>query len=180
MAKKGGEYERFICKLLGRWWTGGQRDDVFWRTSQSGGRATTRQKRGVKTFGQSADICATDPLGLPLLKVFALELKRGYTKFTPFDVADKPTTAKSQVFEDWVAQAARSQSQSGSLYWAIIFKRDKRDSMIAMPTSAACHFGLQKAKGAVLRFKSEGKLRNVTVIRLSDFLTLVTPAMITE
>jgi len=39
---KGGEFERDISRFLSRWWTYGERDDVFWRTSASGARATTR------------------------------------------------------------------------------------------------------------------------------------------
>lgn len=43
---KGSVFEREICKALGRWWTDGERDDIFWRTAGSGARATCRLERG--------------------------------------------------------------------------------------------------------------------------------------
>ncbi len=59
---KGSNFEREICKLLSLWWTNDKRDDIFWRTSGSGARATTRSKTKQKTFGQYGDVQATDPI----------------------------------------------------------------------------------------------------------------------
>ena len=43
-SQKGGAWEREFSKYLSLWITEGERDDVFWRSSQSGGRATQRAK----------------------------------------------------------------------------------------------------------------------------------------
>jgi len=77
--QKGSSFERTICRELSKWWSFGQRDDIFWRTAGSGGMATNRGKQGLRTFGQAGDIQATDPAGQPLLSMFSFELKRGYT-----------------------------------------------------------------------------------------------------
>ena len=77
-ARKGSGFEREVAKALSLWWTEGSRDDVFWRSSNSGGRATARRKRGQRTAGQHGDIAATDPVGEPFLKVVTIELKAGY------------------------------------------------------------------------------------------------------
>ena len=78
MAKgKGSKFERSMCKLLSIWWAG--RDDIFWRTSQSGGRATERKKKGLATAGSYGDMTAIDELGRPFDDFFVMEFKKGYT-----------------------------------------------------------------------------------------------------
>jgi len=77
-AKKGKAFERKVSKELSLWWTDGGRDDVFWLTSQSGGRATTRRRKDVQTKNQGGDIGLIDPIGQPFIDNFFLELKDGY------------------------------------------------------------------------------------------------------
>src|SRR3954464_11883516 len=97
-AGKGASFERDLCKRLSLWWTDGERDDVFWRTSQSGGRATSRTKKGKKTKNSYGDICAVDPIGQPLLDLITFEVKRGYNKDSFTDLLDKP---KSSIYMKW-------------------------------------------------------------------------------
>lgn len=77
--EKGGGYERDLSKELSLYWTNGERDDIFWRTSQSGGRAKSRIYTGQKTAYSYGDITFIDPLGKPLLDLAVIEAKRGYT-----------------------------------------------------------------------------------------------------
>lgn len=142
---KGPGFEREFCKTLSRWWTAllsEPRDDVFWRTSQSGGRATTRRKRGQSTFGQHGDIAATDPIGLPLLENFLFELKRGYNKNTFADFLDRPGSGCS-VYEEWVGKVQSNLAASGAQYWAIVARRDRRRPIVLstwLPwRSSLCH-----------------------------------------
>ena len=53
---KGPSFEREVCEKLSLWWTDGKRDDVFMRTSGSGGKATARRKKGKDTPFQGGDI----------------------------------------------------------------------------------------------------------------------------
>jgi hypothetical protein len=95
MAKssKGSSFEREVCKLLSLWWTqdlNPPRDDVFWRTSQSGGRATERMKKNVATAYSSGDVTFIDPIGQPFIDALMIELKRGYTsEIAILDFLDK-------------------------------------------------------------------------------------------
>lgn len=132
---KGNSFEREICTSLSKWWTDGERDDVFWRTASSGGRATQRGRKGKQTKNHCGDICATDPTGQPLLDVITFELKRGYSKDTIADLLDKPVGAARQTYEKWIAQAIESQSHAGTYSWVIIVKRDRRDAIVIMPSS---------------------------------------------
>lgn len=72
---KGGSFEREVCQKLSKWVSYGERDDIFWRSAMSGGRATVGMKRGIKRTSQAGDITAIDPLGNRLTDVFVIECK---------------------------------------------------------------------------------------------------------
>jgi hypothetical protein len=71
---KGPKFERLACRLLSLWVSDGKRDDLFWRTAMSGGRATLRLAKGVMTRA-IGDICATDPEGFKLTDHYLIECK---------------------------------------------------------------------------------------------------------
>jgi hypothetical protein len=130
---KGSVFEREICKALGRWWTDGERDDIFWRTAGSGARATCRFRKGQSTAGQYGDVSAIDSIGEPLLQVFSIELKRGYSANSFGDMFDFPAKAKKQKWEVFYSQAKASAEASGARYWMLIWRRDRRKAMVFMP-----------------------------------------------
>lgn len=137
-AVKGSSFERMVCKELSLWWTVGVRDDVFWRTSGSGARATNRVRDGKETAGAYGDITNTDPVGAPLLKLFCFELKRGYGKWCVLDMIDqrkKKEGNKPCLFVQFWRQARVSAVQSRARYPILIFKRDQRLPCIAFPRS---------------------------------------------
>lgn len=73
---KGANWEREVCRRLSRWVTKGRSEDVFWRSSMSGGRATVHRKQGRRTADAAAgDICALRPEGHRLLNAFFIECK---------------------------------------------------------------------------------------------------------
>jgi len=74
--KKGSEFERWVCKKLSLAISKGKRDDIFWRSAMSGGRATVKFKKGGQNLTQVGDITAIDPLGNKLLDKFVIECKR--------------------------------------------------------------------------------------------------------
>ena len=72
--QKGSSFERKICKELSLWITDGERDDLFWRSSNSGGRATIVAVDGTR-HTQSGDISAIHPLGHAFTETFVVECK---------------------------------------------------------------------------------------------------------
>lgn len=72
---KGASFERKICVALSLWITHGERSDCFWRSSQSGGRATMAFARGVRLDRQAGDLCAIAPEGHALTDVYFFEMK---------------------------------------------------------------------------------------------------------
>lgn len=139
MGKKGGQFERDMCRRLSEWWTGGERDDVFWRTSGSGARASRRAKKGKKTYGQDGDIQATDPIGQPLLDVVTIELKRGTNRAGCSDILDQPLRRSPIVkdivlhetpWEVFIRQAKTQAEQAETPHWMLIHKRDLRNVVV--------------------------------------------------
>lgn len=126
-SQKGSQFERDICRTLSLWFTENENDSVFWRTSQSGGRAKLRGRKGKQTSGQHGDISAIDPIGVPLINAITFELKFGYTGSSIQDLFDR-TTSKNELLS-WVAQVQESQEQGCTKDWLIIWKRNRSELM---------------------------------------------------
>lgn len=132
MSQKGSEFERTISKTLSLWWSHGKDDAIFWRTSQSGGRATERAKKGKNTKGQDGDYCATNPIGQPLMNVCTIESKTGYGHQSIMDLID-PTGLRKPMYDAFFEQCIRESESGGRPYWMLISRRFGREVMIYMP-----------------------------------------------
>lgn len=74
--QKGNDFERSFCKKLSLFLSNGDRDDLFWRSSNSGGRHTVRKKKGVDTINQDGDVTTcSGGIGEIFLKLFSVECK---------------------------------------------------------------------------------------------------------
>jgi len=141
-AHKGSAFERQICKELSLWWTDGKRDDIFWRTSGSGARSTTRAKTGKSTFEQDGDIQAIDPIGSPFTQLFSVEIKRGYS----WDLLDLLSPKKRKTTHpiiSFLEQAEASALQGGSMYPMVITKQDRKPTIVIVPSQFVIEYGLQ-------------------------------------
>lgn len=175
---KGSRFERRICNQLSLWWSEGKDDSLFWRTSNSGGRATTRAKKSKDTANAHGDIAATDPSSQPLIDFITLELKRGYNKFTIQDLLDKPAGAKEQKHEEWFRKAIQSSKLSKSSHWMVIVQRDRREALAFFSWSLAQELHLSCDTPLKLQVKV-GIIKVVIVcIPLKEFLSNVKPEQI--
>jgi len=177
---KGSKFEREICKILSLWWTKGKREDVFWRSTTSGARATVRNRKGQSTFGQYGDIQATDPIGQPLLDVCTIEAKRGYSSDTIAHLLDALPGNKLQVYEKFIQQAKADHKKAGSMFWMLIVKRDRREPLVYIPIQF--YKVLLKTSAFRKPFQKYIKLRHkhftIFVCSLSIFLKLTKPKVI--
>jgi len=73
--QKGAAFERDICVSLSHWVSHGRREDLFWRSAMSGGRATVAGRRGVNLASQAGDISAVHKSGHALTGDHYFELK---------------------------------------------------------------------------------------------------------
>lgn len=139
-AKKGSQFEREFCRQLSLWWSGGREDDLFWRTSNSGGRATTRHKKGKATRAHYGDVSATDDDGKPFTQMFCVELKRGYNRSSIQDLMDPPKrkgSIKKPLYQQWFEKASDTSEKAGALCWLLVVRRDHRIPIVFMPNSIA-------------------------------------------
>lgn len=72
---KGQQFERDVCRKLSLWVSHGESKNLFWRSSQSGGRATTLRRKGENLSVHAGDIAAIDPAGERFIKTFFVECK---------------------------------------------------------------------------------------------------------
>jgi len=135
--RKGGQYERDVCRVLSLWWTQDKKkphDAIFWLTSQSGGRATTRAKQKLKTPNSHGDVGYLDIKGKPFIDKVLLELKRGYTKdISILDFLDK--NKGEPLLLKWWNKSEKERELAGRKYILIIFRRDRHKSCIFMKGS---------------------------------------------
>lgn len=183
-AGKGSAFEREICKRLSAWWSLGlgqeERSDIFWRSSQSGGRATQRAKSGRKTFGSYGDIAAVDPIGQPLIQMFTIELKRGSSHGCPGDLLDFKEDNRKHPWMKCLAQAVRSHEAAGSKAWLMICKRDRRTVMVFMETYVRKELQIVNTGGSYMRLHLSTKQGRMFLIGMpmEQFLLRVTPKQI--
>jgi hypothetical protein len=164
-SQKGSSFERATCKELSLWWSGNTNDDWFWRSSQSGGRATTRKKRGLSTTNAAGDICAMNHEAQRFLELCTLELKCGYTKATLSDLIEKD--GKSE-YHGFIEQARSSASLAGSPNWMLIHKRDRREALLL--TNNELPIASRAIIPVIHTEQAYGGFEWVQVYRYADFL----------
>lgn len=179
---KGSTFERWFCRRLTTWWTKDDESDVlWWRTSQSGGRATARLKKGKETIrAHCGDISAVHEQGRSLTDLITFELKRGYAKATIHDLLDAGAGAAEQTYAAWIAQAAASAAAANTPYWMVVHQRPRREPLILTPVAvvravapraeAAQHARVQIAVGGY----------DVFVSQLEAFLAEARPALVQQ
>lgn len=180
---KGSGFEREICKILSLWWTKGKREDVFWRSTTSGARATVRNRAGKQTFGQYGDVQATDPIGQPLLNVCNIEVKRGYSRETIGNILDAPARAAEQTYEKFMNQAKADHKKAGSMFWMLIAKRDRKEAVVYIPMKfyrklADEWNSVTPLTDIKLSIKLKYKKKKIFSCPLSEFLRVVRPKLI--
>lgn len=70
---KGAAFEREESRFLSLWWSGQQKDDIFWRNR------TRITSKTINAERQCGDLQAFHTDGLPFAEVFNVELKAGYS-----------------------------------------------------------------------------------------------------
>jgi len=131
--RKGSQFEREIAKSLSLWITNNKRDDVFWLSSQSGGRSTQRKKSGQTTANSSGDICYLDAIGKPFTDYFLIECKNGYTK--EVDVLNTVDSSGELILLKWFSKAQKECNEAKKKQVMLIFKRNRKKPCIMMESN---------------------------------------------
>ena len=183
-SNKGADFERRICKELSLWWTQddpeGSKDNIFWRTSGSGARATQRNKKGLDSNMFSGDVGLLDSRGEDFLKLCIIEIKRGYSLH--FDLLNYLDGKKSGgiLFEFWDKICKESDKLNKEPL--LILKRDRKDTCIALQTSLISrimhHSGPPLGRKITLEQNFTYVLekgKRLVILPFSEFLTWARP-----
>jgi hypothetical protein len=134
---KGNSFEREMCKRFSLWYSDGKLDDLFWRTSGSGSRATNRDRLGKDlTKYQHGDMTFVRPEGRPLLDFFSFEFK-SYSGIDFHGIFHTVSPERS-LLSFW-AKCVRDAEQSGRVPW-LVTKVNKGKTIAWVPWSLLSFF----------------------------------------
>lgn len=170
---KGSVFEREICKELSLWITSGERDDIFWRTAGSGGRATMRKKSGKTTANQEGDVCATDPIGQPLVNIVTIELKKGYNSWNIKELID--TKKKNMLLADFWDQCRREKENSKSIGFWLITRQDRKRKLLFFDEGFFRHFRRKKNNFEMNHIRTCWNGDFIYCVDLEEFLKKYSP-----
>ncbi len=173
---KGSSNERGKCKDFSLWWSRGMglgdMDDIFWRSSGSGGRAVNRAKAGKGTYGSCGDMMALNPVGEPLIKACTFEFKKGYDDLDVLSLIDGK--GKKGNLRAFIVQVTRDATRAGNEP-VLVVHRDFRKPVLIITTSFWSRlddlYGLKSVEWISIPFDGQ----HYIVIRLEDFFRLVHP-----
>jgi hypothetical protein len=155
--QKGASFEREVCVLLSKWISHGVQEDVFWRSSMSGGRSTVAHARGKRLATQAGDISCIHPIGHAFTSKFLIECKH-YADLNFLGLL----TGKGHLIEFWL-EASRQAFIYGKLPLLIA----KQNRMLAM--TCVCREGA-KLLGLEKRSLLIAPKHNLRIIPLHEYL----------
>jgi hypothetical protein len=164
---KGSSFEREICKRLSFWISNNSRDDIFWRTSSSGGRYTFRKKFRLKdTYNQAGDVTNIHPDGEFFVKNFILELKF-YKKIDIWDLFGNKD--KKVLLLDWWYKL-NDECQKVNKIPMLIVKENYKPTLLLTNS----HFGnfLEKEFNFEIKVVWNPGKENIVIGLLDDFLKI--------
>ncbi len=180
--QKGANFERFVSKELSLWVSGGKRDDLFWRSAMSGGRATVGAKQGIIRTTQAGDITALASTGAGAKKakrfaekylvecksVKTLELHRllaygvGFVRRT-WDRAILDAEPKEEGVYTGLKTPMLFLNQNGG---PVLVVFDRQQIVNPIPNSATSYVRLQ--------FRQRGNITPIGILLHTDFIKLPT------
>lgn len=158
--RKGGRYERSLCKRLSLWWSELEREDLFDRSSGSGSSATVNSRRGKQMTQRAGDISANGREGSSLLALFTVEAKH----YKNLAVAQVVFRGTGKLVEFW--KQTRKQTQPGRAPM-LVACQDRQPELLVTNTDGADM--LERTAGRRLRIAVLPRL-DAQVIPFADVL----------
>lgn len=144
--QKGAQFERDVCVMLSKWVTDGQREDVFWRSAMSGGRATVGHKRGKQHSSQVGDISCIHPAGHRFCEGFAPECKF----YANLDYQGL-ITGKGKLLTFW--NEINTQAKRYKKHPFLIARQNRMTAVVCLDKAGATKLGLHKARFILISYR---------------------------
>jgi hypothetical protein len=168
-----------MSRKISLWWSSGGRDDLVWRTAQSGGRSTQRKKMGGKSTANSdGDLSAQDESIRPLFSLFTFELKKGYSK--DLDIISIVDSDKKRKLDEFIVQTRNAQERAKVPYIMLIMERDRRDEVVLIEDCLYRRREISTFLNDLNSIKINIELGVFYLFKLDDFLKRITPKIIIE
>lgn len=137
-SQKGSAFERTVCRQLSHWLSGGKRDDLFWRSAMSGGRATLGLKKGMTRATQAGDVTAIDGrgLGAQFLRTFVVECK--HVRSLELDKAVAKQTGAFVKY--WAKHLGEAKAHGRSPF--LVARQNRFPTLLFLDMDGAEHFSL--------------------------------------
>lgn len=125
-------------------------------------------------------MCATDPIGDPLLDLAVISLKNGYPKVHAMAFIDRPNKTIRNEFEEWRKEIRKCWKESGAYTWMIIHQRTGRAKVVYMPRRLYSRilFVAKKLWNYEALFKDTRWDEAVVCIRFDELLKVLTPKLV--
>lgn len=162
--QKGASYERSVCQRLSMWVSNLTREDCFWRSAMSGGRATlkSRKNSGIGFGAQAGDITPTHALGLKLCELFVIDAKH----YADFKTERQIFGRRSDLLREWkkLRETARSCKKQAML----VCRQNRRPEIIVVSPK-----GLEiLEKGGILKPTCVFPRNKMNIVLFRDMLML--------
>lgn len=164
--RKGSSFEREVCNDLSRLILPNSDETVFWRTAMSGGRATSRFKKGKKDARQIGDITSVHPAGDWFIALFMVECK-SYKDLGIVRGLLENQGALAAFWHEAVELAKKHDKEP------ILIARSKRQGTIVLMTTS----GVNKLANSPLQFNNEfvcihNNVLNCLIINYRHFMRI--------
>lgn len=169
--QKGAGFERQIAKTLSLWLSHGDRDDLLWRSSLSGGRATLQVQSGNTVGNQSGDLSPIGAEAMDFSQYFTVECKH-YKDIFLTDIVYGLRKGDG-IGKFW--EQAKNDADQAEKFPLLIAKQNFGKEIIAMPQ----HIMLQVQKDKNF-YPAHADILPASIVKLEDFLENVTPEELIE
>lgn len=168
---KGNAQEIIVAKLLSKWLTRGEREDVLERSPASGAKFTSHQKQ-QRDFGNIAgDIIAVADAGMLLVSRFVIEVKhRNEVGININGLVFR--TSESGIVAFW--KKLLLECQQTKKLPMLLFKQNNRPLMLGLCKEGVDLFDYQKYPHAVFKFPN----KSMFLSDFNQFLEVADPAVL--
>lgn len=159
--KKGNTFEREMARRISLWISNDQRDDLIWRSINSGALFTSRAKKKQTGYAeQIGDLAPIDPLAKWFLYHFPIELK----SYKNLQVEGLIWGSKSILLDFW--QIHWAQCNQFGRNPILIAKQNRKDPIILLPDNLVCELPVADSACYVNKHA-------MVIYKLDEFLSLV-------
>lgn len=157
---KGSAFERQQAKIISLWVSNDKDCDLFWRSSNSGGRASQGQVTGT----QYGDLTIQKPTkeAQQFYSTFSVELKR----YKKFDVLKGWLNPKSDL-RDWWGQC-KEEADKNKVYPMLIVKPDRGETFIILDMLVTRN--INNPASGFIEIYNTNPLFNIKMFKQEDFI----------